>query len=553
MPRRISARARALVGPAVLLSLLAAPPALAADGNLPGGTSISVDLTAPPDGALYAAPPGDVPIAGTAAVGQSTPISDTTLIYVIDRSGSTASYAGCGGDQNGDGISDTTLDCEIAAVRDLNDDAAAAGTVDQVGLVSFNGAATTDRGLGDPSGIDGALGGLSSGGGTNFEAAVQEACNLASSPANSNSNTIVVFLSDGFSSGNAVDFLPCSRPATFQTFAVGAGAQCDAGGSSNSLSAIAAKTGGACTQVTDPTQLSSVVPAVIDSQLTSVTLSVDGGPQQPLDTSPPTPQQGPASVDFSTSRTLAPGNHELCVTANGSDGGGSGSVTECRDVTVATIDLSPATATNELRPGASHTVTATVAAGPDGGVAGVPVTIEIVSGPNAGASTTAPTAPDGTVSFTYPATQGPAGLGTDQIRACFTDSTSVQACDDAEKKWVDTTAPSVTCEQTTNPSGGNVPPAKNPDGFYVLRATDAVDPHPQLFVRDSGSSAVFGPFDSGTRIKLTQAPGATPSKKPGAGVIDWHITLKGDALVTATDASGNTSAPVSCKVPPPPK
>jgi hypothetical protein len=49
-----------------------------------------------------------------------------------------------------------------------------------------------------------------------------------------------------------------------------------------------------------------------------------------------------------------------------------------------------------------------------------------------------------------------------------------------------------------------------------------------------------------------QALGAAPNVKPGPGVIDWHITLKGDAIVTATDASGN-SATVSCKVPPPPK
>jgi hypothetical protein len=43
-----------------------------------------------------------------------------------------------------------------------------------------------------------------------------------------------------------------------------------------------------------------------------------------------------------------------------------------------------------------------------------------------------------------------------------------------------------------------------------------------------------------------------PGQKPGPGAIDWHITLRGDAAVTATDASGNTSAPVSCLVPPRP-
>ena len=118
----------------------------------------------------------------------------------------------------------------------------------------------------------------------------------------------------------------------------------------------------------------------------------------------------------------------------------------------------------------------------------------------------------------------------------------------------------MSCAPTTNPSGANVPAAgnnpkagQNPDGFYVLTATDAVDPNPRLTLGDTGSSATFGPFASGTTIKLTQAPGATPSQQPGAGVIDWQIKLKGDGSLTATDASGNTSAPVACKVAPAPK
>ena len=104
------------------------------------------------------------------------------------------------------------------------------------------------------------------------------------------------------------------------------------------------------------------------------------------------------------------------------------------------------------------------------------------------------------------------------------------------------------------PSAGDNPKAgQNPDGFYVLTATDAVDPSPELTLADTGSTTTFGPFASGTTIKLTQAPGATPTQAPAAGVIDWHIRTKGDGAVTATDASGNTSAPVSCRVAPAPK
>ena len=124
---------------------------------------------------------------------------------------------------------------------------------------------------------------------------------------------------------------------------------------------------------------------------------------------------------------------------------------------------------------------------------------------------------------------------------------------------LDVTPPEVACDPTTNPSGGNVPPAgqnpasgQNPDGFYILTGSDNVDPEVELFLTDSVSGEVFGPFESGTKIKLVQAPGARPSIKPGAGVIDWKIKIQGDAVVSATDAAGNLTE-VSCLVPPPPK
>lgn len=124
----------------------------------------------------------------------------------------------------------------------------------------------------------------------------------------------------------------------------------------------------------------------------------------------------------------------------------------------------------------------------------------------------------------------------------------------------DLTAPTGACTPTTNPAGKKVPPAgknpksgQNPDGFYLLSVSDNLDPSPQIFIDDTGSAAVFGPYPDGTKIKLTQAPGAKPSQKPGAGVIDWKIKLKGDAALFFEDASGNVSGPVFCRVPPPPK
>ena len=124
----------------------------------------------------------------------------------------------------------------------------------------------------------------------------------------------------------------------------------------------------------------------------------------------------------------------------------------------------------------------------------------------------------------------------------------------------DCEAPVASCVQGPNPSGQNIPPAgdnprsgQNPDGFYQLLAKDNCDASPKLFIKDSASSFVAGPFASGDTVKITQAPGGTPNQKPGAGVVVAHIQLKGDALLYAVDASGNVGATVLCKVPPPPK
>jgi len=130
----------------------------------------------------------------------------------------------------------------------------------------------------------------------------------------------------------------------------------------------------------------------------------------------------------------------------------------------------------------------------------------------------------------------------------------------------DVTPPVAACPETVNPAGKTIPPAgttlpgtkggQNPDGFYQLTATDNVDPNPQVYLVDTGSGTVFGPFASGINIKYTQAKGATPKQETMGGsssAVAWHITGKGDAAVYAVDASGNKSTSTSCLVPPPPK
>jgi hypothetical protein len=119
------------------------------------------------------------------------------------------------------------------------------------------------------------------------------------------------------------------------------------------------------------------------------------------------------------------------------------------------------------------------------------------------------------------------------------------------------------CTETTNPHGQTVPPAgsttlpgpnggQNEDGFYLLTTDTGVN----VFVVDNGSGTVFGPFPSGTKIKYTQAPGATPGQKKigstdgQAGAVQYHITGTGDAFVYPT---GEPNRAVPCLVPPPPK
>ena len=161
-------------------------------------------------------------------------------------------------------------------------------------------------------------------------------------------------------------------------------------------------------------------------------------------------------------------------------------------------------------------------------------------------SSATPTAlfPPGTTTVTLTVDDGNGGSDTDDVQVTVV---------------ADTTPPVVSCVETNNPSGKNIPTAgknpksgQNPDGFYLLLASDDCDPAPAVYIKDSVSGFVAGPFSSGVKVKITQAPGAPPSVKPMAGDVPWHIMLNGDAVLMAIDANGN-AAECSCLVPPPPK
>lgn len=122
-----------------------------------------------------------------------------------------------------------------------------------------------------------------------------------------------------------------------------------------------------------------------------------------------------------------------------------------------------------------------------------------------------------------------------------------------------------TCLPTVNPHGNNEPSApgngnqgQNQDGFYVfgtIPLTQGVD----VSIRDDESGVVFGPFQSGTKIKWVEANGATPSISPMGGnngngngqanAVDYQIRAQGDAEAFVIDENGIETS-VKCLVPP---
>lgn len=366
-----------VTGPLVAgLIALTAGSALAGtvSGNLPGGANISVAINTPANGALLA--PGPVVIAGVASIGVGAPVPSTALVYVLDASGSTdnGAIAGCGGDQNGDGKSNRVMDCELAAAKALNAQAVSLGTVGKVGVVAFATSAATadvaptagdqlitgpnsdlngangpdiDEVLSSVTSVFGGNGGIgqftakSVGIDTNFaDALTKTATVLGAVNTTTQPNRIVAFLSDGTATtGGSIAGPLASIPAGVKifTFAVGAGSTCANTGlnGEGSLDQIATATGAICTPITDVATLPAILPGVIASQLVSLALTVDGNASPIATIVPGLPQKGAASVSYTaTTAALDSGAHSLCVKANGTDGGGAGSVQDCHTVTV---------------------------------------------------------------------------------------------------------------------------------------------------------------------------------------------------------------------------
>ena len=576
-------------------------PVTAAEVTLPNGATLDVFITDPVTCTELLVPDGQdtisVDVSGTASVGVGEP--DATIVYVVDVSGSTDTGGGTG--------CSPVLECELDFFNGLNTAADSSGSITDTGLVVFASAAATadmQGAVGDqllttdfvtevPTVINSIFSQASGDGGvtqyaprnvgvvTNFAAGLQQALPVVQ--ASTEGNIIVIFASDGESNSGGAGFDAAlsnlaATGAIIHSVAIGTGSSCT-GGTDGTLQEMADATGGSCTEILDPGNLPSIIPDLISTELTSLEIEVDGGgasaiPAGDIDTS--LPAAGAVTVTYITPLTLGPGDHVISVTATGS-GGGEDDVTDTQTIHLYQLTLEPATSDNELgTSGQTHTVTATLVGPLDGDapVSDREITFNILTGPNAGTSGTCSPADcatdaNGEVTFTFTAAQGLAGLGTDTIQASVTlnNPNGETGTVTVVKNWLDTTPPAPVCTETLNPAGKKIPPAgsttlpgvkggQNEDGFYLLTATDAVDPDPQIFVKDTGSGQVFGPFTSDTKIKYTEDITATPEQKSIGGpksAVAWHIIGTGDAALYADDASGNTAESVFCLVPSPPK
>jgi len=585
----------------MLMTAMLATPVSAGSNNttLSNGAELAVSIDDPITCTEFLIQPNedtiDVDIEGTASVGVGEP--GGTFVYVIDVSGSTDIGEGTG--------CSPILGCEQEFIVALNEAVILDGSTDEVGVVVYADSAETADMKSDPSdqiitapdtgelvtvvnstysdkyGGDGGVAQYTDkkvGQRTNYAAGVAKALDVVN--ASSNPFASVVFLSDGIANEGSGSFAAnvaalAATDAVVNSIAVGNGSQCNPPDSNphGELWEIAVN-GGTCYENTDPGDLPDLIDNLTGTSLDMLWIAVDGGAAWQIpnaDITPSLPQDGAISVDYDTPVLgLGPGDHEVCVTAYGSDVlGGMANVTQCEKINLLKLTLDPETAINELSVNDTHIVEATIVGDAiPGDVCFLPRDVVFeVTGINPEGPTDVP-AVLGVAEFTYTVPVESDSLGSDTIQAT-TIIAGEETFVEVTKEWVDTTPPEAACLESTNPHG-KIPPApanggqaQNPDGFYELFAEDVVwaETDLQVFVEDTGSGTVFGPFAVGTTIKYTEDEFATPeAKKIGsdkgkakADAVDWHIIGNGDAALYAVDGSGNTSEPAMCLVPPPPK
>ena len=316
-------------------------------GALPGGTSISVAINTPADEAVVQL--GDpVPVSGTAAVATSVILKDTTVVYVVDRSGSMSLSAGV--DCNGIAGADTRLVCVQEAIGVANAAAAAASSsVDLTGLGSLPApmirTASPTMSTLAPQERSSSSRPLSTG------TATRHPTSRTWRTGSWRRRHVLLVRPRGGDrhpdeprehERGQHRHLPLRRlqrrrrerldgdrlPGRHDhpRFALGdpAVVNCSAPAAAGNLDAVAALTpGGTCQQTEDFADVGDVISEAIGSTLSAVTLTVDAVPQ-PIVVVPALRCREPAAVAFSTTLLgLSARPHTLVARATGSDAGGA--------------------------------------------------------------------------------------------------------------------------------------------------------------------------------------------------------------------------------------